>query len=308
MKLESYAITNVGKVRTNNEDNYYSNGKYKKDTAVNIDEAESCSETGNGLYAVCDGMGGEEFGEIASLIAVTALDSFSDDFSSKSDQYIKLANKKVCELSEKNGGKKSGTTFAGVSINDGKATAYNVGDSRIYLYRDNEVRQLSIDHTYVNQLVSMGVIEAGEASTHSSRHVLTQHFGVSGDEMLISPSVSETIALVEGDRLLLCSDGLTDMVSDSEICEIMSKGSSAKETATELVETALKNGGKDNVTVQIIDCHENDKPMHEEEDDEHTGPIENTRVWKVVALVIVAGLICVTAYLGLKQVISMFNH
>lgn len=249
---ECYFITDVGKVRQNNEDNFYLNGTYK----VNTDDLRFEKYDlvkGTGLFAVCDGMGGEEFGEFASLYAVETLGEYqSAVFSEYCDEYIEKANNKICNLIKENNGVRSGTTLALVNIKNGKLKLCNIGDSRIYVFRNGKLIQLSEDHTKIAQMIKMGLITPEEAPNHRYRHAITQHLGIFPEEFIIQPYKGEEINLQINDIFLLCSDGLTDMLTDEEIENILSQDISSKQLSEQLVNMALNNGGKDNVTVGII--------------------------------------------------------
>lgn len=255
MKTESYTETNVGKRRTNNEDNYFVNGIYKKDTDKLNDVASEQNTDGTNLFAVCDGMGGEEYGEKASLIAVSTLEEYyKTEFSENISEYIKTANQKICDLILEHNGQRSGTTFAALYIDKDRANVYNVGDSRVYILRNNKLKQLSCDHTRIQQMLNMGIVSPEEAMRHKDRHVLTQHLGIFEDELIVSEYKMENIKIKNGDVFLLCSDGLTDMLTDNEIQQIMNGERTAKKIGDKLINAALDKGGKDNVTIQIVRC------------------------------------------------------
>lgn len=255
MVTEAYVITDLGLKRKNNEDNYYLNSVFKTDTEVSKEDFYEISKSKKNLYAVCDGMGGEEYGEKASLIAVDTLKDFQNtDFNKNIHNYISVANNSICDFITANSGKRSGTTFASVFIDGNKARSYNVGDSRVYLFRDRQLMRLSVDHTRVQQLINMGILTPQDAKTHKDRHVITQYLGIFPEELEVSPYISDEIKIKEGDVFLLCSDGLYDMVDDSDIERILKGKKDVKEAAKRLVDTALENGGKDNVTVELIKC------------------------------------------------------
>ena len=129
-----------------------------------------------------------------------------------------------------------------------KKNSFGVGDSRIYMMRSGMLQQISKDHTIVQQMVDSGAITKEEARTHKRRHILSQNIGIFPDELIIEPHFAEPIELKEGDVFPLCSDGLTDMVSDDAIRTILANN----EDAEGLVAAALENGGRDNVTVIVI--------------------------------------------------------
>ena len=253
LKFDCFFTTDVGKCRKNNEDNFYLNGNYKR-VLENIKYEKKDFLYNSGLFAVCDGMGGEEFGEKAALCAVETLKEYqSQDFNNCADEYINKANEKVCKMIEENNGVRSGSTLALVYISDNQAVCYNVGDSRVYLLRNKTLTQISQDHTQGAQMVRMGVLTSEQALKHKSRHILTQHLGIFQSELAIKAYISEKIQVLNDDIILLCSDGLTDMLSDKDIYNILYENKkSAKECANALKEKAILNGGKDNITVGII--------------------------------------------------------
>lgn len=251
MRIESIALTHEGRVRENNEDNYFVCGKYKKDVLLNrhgTEHNEICEEY---LYAVCDGMGGEEFGERASLIAVEILNEYWQNNFFDINDYVKKTNDKICDEIENNNGTRMGTTLAVLYIKDNTAHAYNIGDSRIYLFRKNKLEQISKDHTQTERLIRMNIITPEEAKNHPERHKLTQHLGIFPEEMIIEPFESE-IRVNVGDIFLICSDGITDMLCDEEICKLLRKANSIKECLKLLISKAIKKGGTDNVTAVIV--------------------------------------------------------
>lgn len=252
-RITCVAVTNVGNVRENNEDNLYINKKFKKDISTLNEYYEDKNIRKQYLYAVCDGMGGEELGELASMIAVKTLALYQKtDIKSTIMNYIQEANKLICDEIKKNDGVRIGTTLALLYINDGKAIAYNIGDSRVYLFRKNKLIQLSEDHTQTQRLVTMGLLKKSAAANHKDKHKLTQHLGIFPDELIIEPYVSQEINIKRDDIFLLCSDGLTDMVSDDDIADILSdKQKGVENLANKLIEKTLENGGKDNVTVVL---------------------------------------------------------
>lgn len=250
----SYAVvTHQGKIRENNEDNFYVQGKYRADVAKN--EMRFCGHTRPEFFlaAVCDGMGGEEHGEMASLIAVeTLVPHRYAELPEAAIADIQRANEKVCNYIMDNGGKRSGTTLAALYIDKGMAFCCNVGDSRIYRYRDGHLERLSKDHSRAQHMIDMGVLTKEQAKTLKDRHVLLQYLGIFPDEMIIEPWVEPSILLAPGDIFLLCSDGLTDMLGDEEIARILESNKGVARQADSLVNEALDAGGRDNVTVVII--------------------------------------------------------
>lgn len=248
----SAAVTNVGKVRGNNEDNYYVNGKYKANPNTLNEKCEDRKRRKAYTFSVCDGMGGEAYGELASLIAVKSLVKYkSKNVNECVNDYVTYANNLICNEIENNDGVRIGSTLALLYIDETGAYGYNIGDSRIYLMREGRFKQLSKDHTRAQSMVDMGLLKPEEMNFHKGKHKLTQHFGIFPDELIIQPYETEVISVRENDTFILCSDGLTDMMDDREIASIVCEDSSPREMASKLVDTAVKKGGKDNTTVVV---------------------------------------------------------
>ncbi len=249
----------MGNIRKNNEDNLYLNGVYLTPETRDI-SASFVSEYNNEtlVYGVFDGMGGEALGEEASLIAATAVHEirhrpgFDENPVEHICAAIEIANDRICEKMRETGERRIGTTFAAVTVKNDMATVYNVGDSRVYLYRDGTLTQISVDDTNGQRLLNMGVITPEQLEEHPDRHKLTQHLGIYKNEMTIEPHISAPIPLKAGDKLLICSDGLTDMVKATMIADVLSVSAGAVDTTQTLVTQALANGGRDNVTAMVI--------------------------------------------------------
>lgn len=253
MKIECSIVSDVGMFRHNNEDNFYLNGFVREDVNENRIEYNACYEKKCVLGAVFDGMGGEENGELASLEAARILHKYQKtNFTQIRSSYITEANEKVCSRMKEIENGRMGSTLAIAMLQKGKMSFCNVGDSPIYIFRDGSLQQLSIDHNEAQSLYDMGLISRKELRTSTRKNCLTQHLGIFEDEMIIEPYFRENIPLKENDYILLCSDGLTDMVEEEEIEIILGNSENVYQTAEILVNTALENGGKDNVTVLLI--------------------------------------------------------
>lgn len=257
MRIKTAVCSSVGVKRRINQDNFYVNGFTNANSKAYIMKTFWASSSEKTL-CICDGMGGEECGEIASLLAVETLSTYIKKHGSltdKFDRYIQAftlsANRVLCDYMKSNGIDAMGSTYAlmCVSPESGTAMAANVGDSKVYMYRDGFLSKLSVDHNEAQRLVELEMLSDEKALTHEKKSKLTQHLGIPPEEMLIEPTISECVSLHKGDIFLLCSDGLTDMLNFAEIVEILSRKNSVKAQCKALVDTANAHGGTDNTTV-----------------------------------------------------------
>lgn len=238
--LRAGSATDVGLVRSNNQDSFLS---------------------ADPLYAVADGMGGAAAGEVASATAIEALDhGFSRSGAPTPDlliQAAQAANRAVWDQAETNPEMRGmGTTLVAIALVDGPQLAIiNIGDSRLYVLHDDELRQITSDHNLVAEMVAEGRITPEEAEFHPRRNIMTRALGVE-PEVPIDLFLEEA---VPGDRYLLCSDGLPREVSDDTIASLLRRFSDPKEAAKELVEKAKGNGGNDNITVVVVDVLTDDE-------------------------------------------------
>ena len=229
------AATHVGNVRTSNQDKY---------------------GIASNLLAVADGMGGHNGGEVAAEIAVTTLTA-SNGFQSISEfaYLVQMAHHLIQARAQENENLDGmGTTLCALSKINMQETSHrigavNVGDSRIYLYKYNELHQISTDHSLVQELIDSGQISETEAQFHPHRNVITRSLG---HQPIIQVDAWE-FDLILGDRYLLCSDGLTNEISDTEIAEILSTKPDPQDAADQLIQSALSNQGLDNVTAIVAD-------------------------------------------------------
>ncbi len=256
-RLEAAARCHRGVLRPDNEDNYYLNGRWLSLAAMAHGgriAAESAAPFQ--LYAVCDGLGGEASGELASHEVAQALGSLqAANLGGLPDNALHAALRaltdQVASLSP-GGGRHTGTTLAACLWEDGRMRAFNVGDSRAYLLRGGELSQLTRDHSEVQQMVDLGIITPYEARLNPRRHIITQYIGMSSGDEDFKPNLPAPRAAHAGDVYLLCTDGLSDMVEDTAIRRTLLVSRTAAEAADSLVEQALDNGGHDNVTVLCV--------------------------------------------------------
>ena len=241
--LEHHGVTDAGKVRKNNEDAFL--------------VGEGRDET---LFVVADGIGGFEAGEVASSIAVDVLQNVGP--SESLEDAIREANRRILAASrgdEKLAG--MGTTVVAMRFGGTEAEPItqisHVGDSRAYLLRGGELQPITEDHSLVAELVRSGDLTRAQASEHPQKNLITRALGAEEDV-----EVDTAVLPVEpGDSLLLCSDGLTDMVSESKMLEILTSAHENPEKAARaLVAAALRAGGVDNVTVVVVNVKEQEPP------------------------------------------------
>ena len=218
-----------------------------------INEDSILVETGRGLWAVADGMGGHEAGEVASAAAVDALRRLPaigdlDELVAEATEALRGANAQLIALAQSNRSERTiGTTVVGIAIADGHFRCFWAGDSRAYRLRGGAIVRLSRDHSLVQDLVDAGMIKPEEAERHENSNVITRAVGVR--EVLEVDSVGGDAE--PGDIFLLASDGLTMLVDDRELAEELSNGS-LDEVAHRLLETVLARGAPDNVSLIIV--------------------------------------------------------
>ncbi|MGV8909557.1 MAG: PP2C family protein-serine/threonine phosphatase [Propionicimonas sp.] len=232
----SAAASHVGKIRSNNQDSGYS---------------------GRQLFMVADGMGGHAGGDVASAIATKRIIEADQPYRSPQDAEFALqaaliaANSQLAETvfehTELTG---MGTTVSALVVLDGEVAIAHIGDSRIYLLRDGELSQITVDHTFVQRLVDSGRITEQEAMVHPRRSVLMRVLG----DVESSPEIDTSIlATLPGDRWLICSDGLSGVVSNGGIAAALSTSLDAQDVADRLVKESLDGGAPDNVTIVVVD-------------------------------------------------------
>jgi protein phosphatase len=246
LDLQFGQASDFGKVRANNED---AMGSF-------IPASRHQARTHGYLFAVADGVGGMDLGEVASATAISVL---SEEFPKAQSgsmlisllpRLIQQANTAVHNrtLEEKYRGKKMATTLVACALRHDQAIVSHVGDSRCYLVRGGIAKQITQDHTWVNEQRKMGLISAGEIAESESRHVLIRSLG---PEMFVSPDTT-ALTLQAGDVLVLSTDGLHDELSEDAIAAIVSQKKNMDEIARELVARAVEIDGNDNTTAQAV--------------------------------------------------------
>jgi protein phosphatase len=246
LELRIAAITDAGQVRRGNEDNF----------AVVFSDDDYTEENLDALIVVADGMGGHEYGEVASEIVV---DTYRTQFMRGGFSLLAAAREADREIQTRNStlGTGMGSTVVALYLHDRFATFHHAGDSRLYIYANGELVQLTEDHSVVQSLVKAEQITPQEARTHPHKNIITNSIGVGFDEKMSTPETNE---LDHPERYLLCSDGLTDMLDDEEILTILRRqDKGVDEIATELVIAANAKGGIDNITVAVVDVVQREK-------------------------------------------------
>lgn len=244
LSIEFSAQTDRGRVRLNNED---SHGQFVPDTPAEIDERGV-------VFVVADGMGGHRGGEIASRIAVRTVLAFytADSSGDRSEALARAfheANQTIIQEAVADSTLFGmGTTCTALALHAGRAYVAHVGDSRCYLLRRGKIRQLTSDHSIVGEMVRSGIISDEDARTHPRRNVITRSLGAQPD---VSTETPESMELERGDTFLLCSDGLTAYLSDIDLSVVLAT-LPPEEACKKMVKMANEQGGRDNITVQVI--------------------------------------------------------
>lgn len=238
--MKAFALTDVGKNRLTNQDYVYC----KSDAVGNLPN----------IFIVADGMGGHKAGDVASVTAVDAVlksinNTSKTDVISIIEEAIFISNKTLYEKSKTNAEWAGmGTTLVLATVLEDTIIVANVGDSRLYLIDDN-IHQITRDHSYVEEMVSIGEIDKSEARTHSKKNIITRAIGV---EEKTHADFFE-VQFKKGDKLLMCSDGLTNMVEDKDILSVVKECNDLETTIHKLIDLANESGGKDNIAVLIAE-------------------------------------------------------
>ena len=237
MRLSSFATSDVGRMRSGNEDSYF------------------CGQT---VFAVADGLGGHQGGEVASAAAVEPLARLdSREFTDPSAAAEALANA-IREGNEAILDRAAddpslygmGTTVTAAAVAGGRHLQLaHVGDSRAYLLREGALDQLTTDHTVVGELVRRGRLTPEQAAIHPERSILTRAVGL---DPRVPVDLPDPLALRSGDQLLLCSDGLTEAVDDDQLTELLSAAPDGQAACRSLIDAANDAGGPDNITVVLV--------------------------------------------------------
>lgn len=238
--MRTYSVSDTGILREMNQDFCFA----------------SDQPVGNlpNLFIVADGMGGHRAGDYASrytthrIVASVTRNKEKEPISILKEA-ITTANQILMEEAREDEEKYGmGTTIVAATILDDRLCVANIGDSRLYVIGDG-IRQVTVDHSYVEEMIRLGKVDAKAARVHPNKNIITRAIGATED---VEADFFE-VELAGGESILLCTDGLTNMVEDTVICEVMLSARSPEEKAKQLVELANQNGGKDNITVVIVE-------------------------------------------------------
>ena len=252
MKVSAVGGTDTGLVRSLNEDSFLISG---------FENGEP-----HGFCILADGMGGHNAGEVASAMATEIIanelsnSEFGDDeenIVSNITASLDYANNEIYNKSVSNSANAGmGTTAVVVYLDKNTAYIANIGDSRAYLIENNRITQLTTDHSIVQKLVESGSITPEEARNHPEKNIITKALGTEPTEEY---DIYE-FAVREGDKILLCSDGLSDMIEDSQINDILNQDLCPDDAISALISAAKENGGRDNITVVLMSFVKEEQP------------------------------------------------
>ncbi len=239
--LKTFSVTDIGRKRKTNQDYVYT--------------SEQPVGSLPNLFLVADGMGGHNAGDYASRVAVESIlekiaDSPETDPLRNFDDAIQYANSRIRKLASESAELEGmGTTVVAAACEGNRLYVANVGDSRLYVINRFGIRQITRDHSWVEEMVRLGEIEKEEARNHPDKNIITRAVGA--DDMVKTDFFA--VQLEEGDEVLMCTDGLTNMLEDEEIRMILDGARDIVEKAQQLVRAANDNGGRDNISVILIE-------------------------------------------------------
>ena len=257
--LQMAVASDLGRVRSNNEDNFLMDDICNEDQAGQYYYEEMKRLDQCRIAAVFDGMGGESCGELASLTAAQMMRTVvSEQKDADLKTFSKLVKDTFCEINNQivayQTEKKAmiGTTAVVVCTNGEEFQIMNCGDSRAYLFRDNRISCLTKDHTLASERIAQGMYREDSNQAKRDKHSLTCFLGIDTQMVGLVPDECGWYDLTESDILLLCSDGLTDACSSEDMETILRENDSLKDKAQELLETAVRQGSKDNITCLLV--------------------------------------------------------
>lgn len=244
LQLAYFGISHVGQVRKTNEDDFLIMPEYR-------------------LFCVADGMGGHDAGDIASRLTLESIANYMDSINPDTDVALPLVNPRTLfsssalegsiqyantMVNNEAAGRMMGSTIIAGQFLDNELKLAHAGDSRIYLYNNGRLRQLTEDHSLVYDLYLQGQISKQGMRTHSQRNIITRAIGTSADIEV----TSQSLRLDKGSLLLFCSDGLTSMLEDEEIADILETGKDLTLSGEKLIQRSNDAGGRDNITILLV--------------------------------------------------------
>jgi serine/threonine protein phosphatase PrpC len=268
VRVDASGLSHLGKVRARNEDHFIITriGRYIETVVTSLPADDVPKRVDDAGYAliVADGMGGHAGGELASRMAIRELlklalampdwifrldDDVADDASQRSKRRFRDVNARLIDRGRQDPALHGmGTTLTSARNLGRQLHIVHVGDSRAYLLRESSLHRLTRDHTYVQLLVDCGQLSPDEAAQFGARHVLVNAIGGLNEDVLVDV---DQLELASGDRLLLCSDGLTDLVDDESIRHVLIDYPQSAQACQRLIDLALEQGGKDNITALV---------------------------------------------------------
>lgn len=262
-----YAALRSGKgcVRSGNEDCWYLNGEWPDQDKMDLETArKGLFPDAGSLFAVCDGVGGAQKGEVASWTAVSGMKELQKNLAGSDMDGAVQAWTHNTNLNVDAATHGGGCTLAMVYFRGGKAFVGHIGDSRVYRLHDGKLERVTHDHSKVQMLMDAGIITADEALVHPQRHMIIRSFGMSEDDGPCLCELNAPIPLIAGDRFLICSDGVTDMIPEDRLEDLMRLPGDADNCAEAIYRAALAAGGEDNTTLILLEYQaaETDPALH----------------------------------------------
>lgn len=257
IKIEVYGASDIGNVRQENQDSFYLNGVYSHKRNENDDYSFVTDASESQIYAVFDGLGGEEGGEVSSRTACEVMSEFQKKITEANVEelydvmceFATEANDKICKALGSTYIPRGGTTFVAVQISDGVIHPFYLGDSRAYLGFEDSMYLLTEDHTVAMAEIKAGKMTPEEARYSPKNHTLTNFLGDQPGAQRINVDASTGLKIEPGINILLCSDGLHDYVESHVIFQILMQ---SEDPAKDLVKAAIASGGYDNVTPVVL--------------------------------------------------------
>lgn len=255
MIIEACGATHRGNIRALNEDNIYVDGSFRSDLTMDNVLLKGKDNQDAHTYAVFDGLGGEEYGERASYIAASVLRT-AEKAQSEADigVFVAAVHRAILSDAAHKEARNMGTTVAGLHLNGSEGTVFNVGDSRVYMFRSGRLLQLSHDHSVEQSMIDCGFLDAARRNSTGHAGELTQYLGMTSEEDIEPEAECAKVSTEPGDIFILCSDGLTGELSDEEITGILERDHEGDPDYImgDLMKNAVSKEGRDNISVIVV--------------------------------------------------------